>query len=823
MINMSTEEGQIADRQLGEASQAMEDDGPVIEITEEQKFVDDGGHVDTKDLPLQSPSFVKQHLTPMKVMRQDVSHVNYKKSVLVYPVTLADFQDPTLLGYLEESQQFKINFHDRLKEHNTDGFLTLRFRTITQADNATERLKQWRDGVIVRNRLSYDCINKLLNEVREIDWAGEAQYMVFVRFLPDTVSEEALDQLIPGSISVDIPTHFKGGSRDYAYLTYKSPDEAKEAAEKYKDVEMDSKKLLIFVISAYYAYLTYKSPDEAKEAAEKYKDVEMDSKKLLVVHYGTYVEKPVKPEVVTKAMPDDDRIELIHQFHEMKAAYDQQLQVTEKKEMKTKLDALRFRLKRDAKLRTKENKVGLGIDSVLPKPALGIDSPLPKPGLGIDSVLPKPELGIDSPLPKPGLGVDSMLPKPGLGDSVIPKPELGIDGVTPSTLDVKVVPSDNGGIVMSGQPPPSSKQQRKLSRRKRKEMKQGMAPMGPNQLQGDGGPGAKGMLDTDMMNILPTAMNMLVGLLSTQLGQQQQQQQRPQQYQQQLQPMLQQHQQLQKQLLQPQGELSLLAQQKHQLQLLQQTHQQQLQQQKQQPQQQPQKPLTQQELKQKERNQLKLQKRRQWQKEKRKQKKQQLKQGLTGGAGGAAPFTSTGGVSPSYDGMVYKPSTSGQPPSNGNNTAGVGFQDTLYGTSGYYDNKPGDPHTGGFQENGGSVCQGGSAPFLDDDHNLGPSGFHSNTQWHQQLSSAGGGYSNFVGSSDTIGPGNSYTGSNITQGDNYCSATSYGQGNNPNYQDNSASSTYEMTRDNDLSDQGGWRKRGKRGRWRGNNKRNRID
>ena len=43
-----------------------------------------------------------------------------------------------------------------------------------------------------------------------------------------------------------------------------------------------------------YAYLTYKSPDEAKEAAEKYKDVEMDSKKLLVVHYGTYVEKPVK-------------------------------------------------------------------------------------------------------------------------------------------------------------------------------------------------------------------------------------------------------------------------------------------------------------------------------------------------------------------------------------------------------------------------------------------------------------------------------------------------------------------------------------------------
>lgn len=42
MINMSTEEGQIADRQLGEASQAMEDDGPVIEITEEQKFVDDG-------------------------------------------------------------------------------------------------------------------------------------------------------------------------------------------------------------------------------------------------------------------------------------------------------------------------------------------------------------------------------------------------------------------------------------------------------------------------------------------------------------------------------------------------------------------------------------------------------------------------------------------------------------------------------------------------------------------------------------------------------------------------------------------------------------
>ena len=43
---------------------------------------------------------------------------------------------------------------------------------------------------------------------------GETQYMVFVRFLPETVTEEALDELIPGSISVDIATNFKGEYRE---------------------------------------------------------------------------------------------------------------------------------------------------------------------------------------------------------------------------------------------------------------------------------------------------------------------------------------------------------------------------------------------------------------------------------------------------------------------------------------------------------------------------------------------------------------------------------------------------------------------------------
>jgi len=43
---------------------------------------------------------------------------------------------------------------------------------------------------------------------------GETQYMVFVRFLPENVTEEALDELIPGSISVDIATNFKGEYRE---------------------------------------------------------------------------------------------------------------------------------------------------------------------------------------------------------------------------------------------------------------------------------------------------------------------------------------------------------------------------------------------------------------------------------------------------------------------------------------------------------------------------------------------------------------------------------------------------------------------------------
>lgn len=52
---------------------------------------------------------------------------------------------------------------------------------------------------------------------------------------------------------------------------------------------------LVFYFSHYsYGYLSYETAEEAKEAAEKYKDIEMDGKKLLVVHYGTYID-PVSP------------------------------------------------------------------------------------------------------------------------------------------------------------------------------------------------------------------------------------------------------------------------------------------------------------------------------------------------------------------------------------------------------------------------------------------------------------------------------------------------------------------------------------------------
>ena len=53
----------------------------------------------------------------------DLSHSNCRKSVLVYPVILADLQDTILRQYLESCQQFKVNFCDRLSEHCTKGFV----------------------------------------------------------------------------------------------------------------------------------------------------------------------------------------------------------------------------------------------------------------------------------------------------------------------------------------------------------------------------------------------------------------------------------------------------------------------------------------------------------------------------------------------------------------------------------------------------------------------------------------------------------------------------------------------------------------------------
>ena len=61
---------------------------------------------------------------------------------------------------------------------------------------------------------------------------------------------------------------------------------------------LESGIIAIFKFAAFhsYGYLTYKSPEQAMEAAEKHKDVEMAGKKLLVVHYGSYVELPVRGE-----------------------------------------------------------------------------------------------------------------------------------------------------------------------------------------------------------------------------------------------------------------------------------------------------------------------------------------------------------------------------------------------------------------------------------------------------------------------------------------------------------------------------------------------
>ena len=267
---------------------------------------------------------------------------------------------------------------------------------------------------------------------------------------------------------------------------------------------------------------------------------------------------------------------------------------------------------------------------------------------------------------------------------------------------------------------------------------------------------------------------------SSQIGQQmpQLQQQLP-QLQQQLQQQQFNPQQFQQQQQQPQQ-----FQQKQQQQQFKQQKQQQLQQQQPQQQQQQRQPMTEQELKKQERNRLKLQKRRQSQKLKRREKKL-LQQGA-GGADSATPSTCTGGVNPSQGGA------------DSNNGGGQNNMN-LYGTSGYYDNKPCDL---GFQANN-------SGSFLDDD-NTGTSGFHSNTQW-QQGGGQMGGYSSFV-SGGTISPGN--YGNSISQESSYNIGTGYNQGANAGLPGNSFHDDLGM--DSDLGNQGGWKRKGNR--WKGNSK-----
>ena len=250
----------------------------------------------------------------------------------------------------------------------------------------------------------------------------------------------------------------------------------------------------------------------------------------------------------------------------------------------------------------------------------------------------------------------------------------------------------------------------------------------------------------------------------------------------QLQQQLQQQQFNPQQFQQQQQQQPKQVQQKQQQQQFQhQKQQQQLQKQQQQPQQ----PMTAQDLKKQERNRVKLQKRRQAQKLKRREKK--LQQQGTGGADSATVATCTGGANPGQGGADC-------------NNGGAQSNMNLYGTSGYYDNKPCDV---GFQANN-------SGSFLDDD-NTGTSGFHSNTQWQQGGGNLMGGYSSFV-SGGTVSPGN--YGNSISQESSYNIGTGYNPAANAGLPGNSFQDDLGM--DSDLGNQGGWKRKGNR--WKGNSK-----
>jgi len=59
------------------------------------------------------------------------------KTVLMFPVTLLDLQDTTLLSYIEKSHRFLLNYNDRLKKHNTEGWVFVFCRGCSQPVSPT--------------------------------------------------------------------------------------------------------------------------------------------------------------------------------------------------------------------------------------------------------------------------------------------------------------------------------------------------------------------------------------------------------------------------------------------------------------------------------------------------------------------------------------------------------------------------------------------------------------------------------------------------------------------------------------------------------------
>lgn len=186
----------------------------------------------TDDSSAQIPFFI-----PSKAeFHKDLDYHYNRRTLLIGPVKLSDLSNETLSNIMQESDYFEVKF-SKDKDGNFQGYYEMLFCDTDTAEACALEIEDLSESGIMVQHLNPNEDIKVENNIRDAtnsfkrinNSAINAEKIVVVSQLPDTVKEEMIAEKIPNAKAVLIPTsHITHENKRYAYVEVPDKDEVKK-------------------------------------------------------------------------------------------------------------------------------------------------------------------------------------------------------------------------------------------------------------------------------------------------------------------------------------------------------------------------------------------------------------------------------------------------------------------------------------------------------------------------------------------------------------------------------------------------------------------